>query len=59
MECTNDDESAETAQAKRITANGAIKLHITDGHASMRFAPHGNAFRTGKHEPTVVEKAFV
>ncbi len=35
MEYTNDDESAETAQAKRITANGAIKLDITDGHASM------------------------
>jgi hypothetical protein len=58
MEYTNEDESAETALAKRITSDATIKLDITDGHASMCFARHGNAFRTGKHEPTVVEKAF-
>jgi hypothetical protein len=58
MEYTNEEESAETAVAKRIMANGAIKFDITDGHVSMCFARHGNAFRTGKHEPTIVEKAF-
>jgi hypothetical protein len=58
MEYTNDDESSETALAKRIKADGAIKFDITDGHVSMCFARHGNAFRTGKHEPTIVEKAF-
>jgi len=57
MEYTNEDESAETAVAKRITSTATVKLDITDGHASMCFARHGNAFRTGKHEPTVVEKA--
>ena len=32
--------------------NGEIQPFVND---SLR---HGNAFRTGKHEPTVVEKAF-
>jgi hypothetical protein len=58
MEYTNEDESAEAAVAKRIRSDAAIKLDITDGHVSMCFVRHGNTFRTGKHEPTVVEKAF-
>jgi hypothetical protein len=58
MEYTNDDESAETAVAKRIRSDATIKFDITDGHVSMCFVRHGNAFRTGRHEPTVVEKAF-
>jgi hypothetical protein len=57
MEYTNEDESAETALAKRITADATIKLDITDGHSSMCYARHGSSFRTGKHEPTVVDKA--
>jgi len=58
MEYTNEDEQAETALAKKIWADATIKLDITDGHSSMAFVRHGNAFRTGKHEPTVVDKAF-
>lgn len=58
MEYTNEDESAETAQSKRIRWDGAIKLDLTDGHSSLAFVRHGSSFRTGKHEPTVVETAF-
>ena len=58
MEYTGDDESAETAQAKMIQSNAEIKLDIADGHSSLAMVRHGNAYRTGRHEPTVVEKAF-
>ncbi len=58
MEYTSEDESAETAQAKKIRFDGAIKLDITDGHSTLAWVRHGSTFRTGKHEPTVVEKAF-
>jgi len=54
FEYTNEQEEAETAQAKRIKSNGAIKLDITDGHSSMAYVRHGNAFQTGA-KPTVVE----
>jgi hypothetical protein len=58
MEYTGEDESAETAQSKTIKANGAIKFELTDVHSSMAFVRHGSTYRTGKHEPKIVEKAF-
>jgi hypothetical protein len=58
MEYTNEDESAETATSKKIWSKAEIDLDITNGHSSMAYVRHGSSYRTGKHEPTVVEKAF-
>lgn len=54
MEYTNEAGEAETALAKRISARGAIQFEVEDGHSSMCFVRRGNAYRTGKHEPTIV-----
>jgi hypothetical protein len=58
MEYTGPSEEAETALAKRIRVNGAIKLEIANGHSSLAFVRHGSSFRSDKYRPTVVEKAF-
>lgn len=58
MEYTGPNEEAETAQATRIVARGAIRYDLRDSHSSMALVRHGNEIRTGKHDPTVVEKAF-
>ena len=53
FEYTGPNEDAETALAKYVRSSGPVGLHITDGHASMTYVRHGNAFQTGAH-PTVV-----
>ncbi len=58
MEYTGPNEEAETALAKHIRSNGAVKFDVENGHSTLAFVRHGSDFRTGKHEPTVVEKAF-
>jgi hypothetical protein len=58
MEYTGPNEEAETALAKHIRSTGAIKFEVENGHSTLAFVRHGSDFRTGKHEPTVVEKAF-
>jgi len=59
MEYTGPNEEAETALAKSIKTSGPIEYEVENGHSTLAFVRHGNDFRTGKHEPTVVEKAFV
>jgi hypothetical protein len=54
FEYTNEQEEAETAQAKRLHAGGAIQYDHTDSHSSMAYVRHGNSFKTGA-KPTVVE----
>jgi hypothetical protein len=58
MEYTGPNEEAETALAKHIKAHGAIEFEVENGHSTLAFVRHGSDFRTGKHEPIVVEKAF-
>lgn len=58
MEYTGPNEEAETALAKHIVARGPIEFDLRDKHSSMAYVHHGSDLRTGKHEPTVVEKAF-
>jgi hypothetical protein len=58
MEYTGPNEEAETALAKHIRSTGAVKFEVENGHSTLAFVRHGSDFRTGKHEPTVVEKAF-
>jgi hypothetical protein len=58
MEYTGPDESAETATAKFIRSSGPIELEVENGHSTLAFVRHGSDFRTGKHEPKVVERAF-
>jgi hypothetical protein len=49
FEYTGEDESAETALAKRIRTTGPIELDISDGHSSMTFVRHGSSMSTGAH----------
>ncbi len=58
MEYTGPNEEAETAQSKRIRADGAIKLDLANSLSSMAYVHHGSSLETGAHEPIVVEKAF-
>lgn len=58
MEYTGPGDDAETALATRVTARGAIEFDVRNGHSSMALVRHGSDFRTGKHEPIVVEQAF-
>ena len=53
FEYTNEQEEAETALATRIVSSGPIELSLENGHSSMCFVRHGNAFRTASN-PTVV-----
>ena len=48
FEYTNDDESAETALARRITTRGPIELNLENGHSSMAYVRHGNKLQTGQ-----------
>jgi hypothetical protein len=57
MEYTGPNEEAETAVAKRIRANGAIKYDVENGHSTLAFVRHGSDFRNPKFKPTVVAKA--
>jgi hypothetical protein len=57
MEYTGPNEEAETALAKRIKTSGPIEVEVENGHSTLAFVRHGSDFRTGKHEPVVVEKA--
>ena len=47
FEYTGEDESAETALARRIRSSGPIELDITDGHSSMTYVRHGSQQQTG------------
>lgn len=58
MEYTGPNDEAETALAKRIKTQGPIAYEVENGHSTLAFVRHGSDFRTGKHEPAVVEKAF-
>ena len=58
MEYTGPNEEAETALAKHIRSNGAIKFETENSHSTLSFVRHGSDFRNPKFVPTVVEKAF-
>lgn len=58
MEYTGPNEEAETALAKSIKTSGPIGFDVENGHSTLAFVRHGSDFRTGKHEPVVVDKAF-
>jgi hypothetical protein len=58
MEYTGPNEEAETAQAKYIRSNGAIKFETKDSHSTLAFVRHGSDFRNPKFKPTVVAKAL-
>ena len=58
MEYTGPNEEAETAVAKSIRSNGAIKLDLKNSHSTLAYVRHGSDFRNPKFIPTVVEKAF-
>jgi hypothetical protein len=58
MEYTGPNEEAETALATYIRSTGANKFDLKNSHSTLAFVRHGSDFRTGKHEPVVVEKAF-
>jgi hypothetical protein len=58
MEYTGPGHEAETALATRISARGAVRYEVTNGHSSMAYVHHGSDLHTGAHEPAVVEKAF-
>jgi hypothetical protein len=53
FEYTGPNEEAETALSKVIRTRGAIELDITDGHSTMAYVRHGNAYQKG-NIPTVV-----
>ena len=58
MEYTGPGEEAETALAKYIRSDGAVKFETKNGHSTLAFVRHGSDFRNPKFKPTVVEKAF-
>jgi len=58
MEYTGPNEDSETALLKRLVARGPIELDLRDKHSSMAYVHHGSDLRTGRHDPTVVERAF-
>jgi hypothetical protein len=58
MEYTGPNEEAETAVAKTLRSNGAIKYDLKNVHSTLAYVRHGSDFRNPKFVPTVVEKAF-
>lgn len=58
MEYTGPNEEAETALAKYVRSNGAVKFETQNSHSTLAFVRHGSDFRNPKFKPTVVEKAF-
>lgn len=53
FEYTGPNEEAETALSKHIRFKGAFELDVKDGHSTMAYVRHGNAYQKG-NIPTVV-----
>jgi len=45
MECTGPSEEGDTALAKHIRSNGAIKFETKNSHSTLAFVRHGSDFR--------------